>query len=535
MLPGKTPAAPDLIQMAKRRLGWLFLPPLATTFAALLYSSTVPNVYQSDMLIAIDPQRVPDAFVRSTVTLSTDLRMDAIEVQVMSRTNLERMIAEFDLYPELRSKGPLEDVVSTMRSNVEVQLERGRPGPRGLEPSNAFHVRFTYTDPLIAARVTQRLGSLFVEQNRSDRRGLAESTNSFLEEQLEEARKSLEVQERRLEAFRERHGNAMPTQMQSNMQAITSAQMQAQSLVESMARDRDRKLMLERLYREAATEPAPVVAPATTNTAAGPAGATVPEQLAAAKSALASLELRYRPEHPDVVRAKRLVAELETKAAASQGTDTRGADTATAAIGSMTPERREQLRQMLAEIESLDRQMAFKDSEERRIRGEISEYQRRIEAVPGLESEWAALTRDYDTQQAAYKELLTKSGNAKLSVDLEQEQIGETFRIVDPAGVPVQPLSSLRLQINAGGLALGLLFGLSVAALLEFRDSSFRSDRDVMEVLGLPVLATAPYIESANDRVARRRRTVQLAVFSLVLFVGAGYLTWALKLWNSLT
>ena len=532
MLPGKTPAPSDFVQMARRRLWWLILPPVLTTFAALVYSSTVPNAYQSDMLIAIDPQRVPDAFVRSTVTLSTDLRMDAIEVQVMSRTNLERMINEFDLYPDERKTQPLEEVVALMRSNVEVQLERGRPGPRGLEPSNAFHVRFTYHDPLVASRVTQRLGSLFVEQNRSDRRGLAESTNSFLEVQLEEARKSLVVQERRLEAFRERHGNAMPTQMSSNMQAIASSQMQVQSLVESTARDRDRKLMLERLYRDAAAEPSPAPVVSATTTAAS-ASSTPAEQLASAKANLTALELRYRPEHPDVVRAKRLVAQLEGKAGATASAST-SATAPEVPTSSTTPERREQLRQMLAEIESLDRQVAFKESEERRIRSEIADYQRRIEAVPGLESEWSALTRDYDTQQTAYKELLAKSGAAKLAVDLEQEQIGENFRIVDPAGVPVQPLSSLRLQINAGGLALGLLVGISIAALLELRDESFRTDKDVVEVLGLPVLASAPYIESAGDRAQRRRRRLQASVAGLLLVVGAGYLVWTLKLWNSL-
>lgn len=537
MLPGKNLTPLDLLQMARRRVWLIAVPPLVTLFAGLLYSSRVPDMYQSDMLIAIDPQRVPDAFVESTVTLRTDQRMDAISVQVTSRTNLERMISEFNLYPEERRVEPMEDVVDLMRKNIDVQMERPRPGPRGPEPPNAFHVRFTYTDPNIAAQVTQRLGSLFVDQNSSDRRGLAQSTNAFLEVQLEEARKRLEVQERKLEAFRERYGKELPTQMQSNMQAITSAQMQAQGLVESTARDRDRKLMLERLYREAVNEPEPVtaapVAPSQSSGAAmAPGGGTPEAQLASARANLATLELRYKSDHPDVVRARRLVAELEPRAAEaarSAGTETSGTP-----VVSGDPARRERLRQMAAEIESLDRQIAFKESEEQRLRGEIAEYQRRIEAVPGLESEWSALTRDYDTQQAAYKELLSKSGAAKLAVDLEQEQIGESFRIVDPAGVPVQPLSSLRPQINAGGLALGLVIGLGIAALLEFRDSSFHTEADVLEVLALPVLASVPQIHSSDDRLRERRRTMWLSAIGLALFVGMGYVTWSLKLWNSL-
>lgn len=530
MLPGKKFGPTDLIQMALRRVWLIAIPPVLGLFLALLYSSTVRNVYQSDMLIAIDPQRVPDTFVRSTVTLRTDLRMDAIAVQVTSRTNLERMIAEFDLYPELRQSQPLEQVVVLMRNNIEVELERPRPGPRGPEPPSAFHVRFTYTDPNTAAIVTQQLGTLFVEQNSSDRRGLAQSTNAFLETQLEGARQRLELQEQKLEAFRERHGKELPTQMQSNMQAITSAQMQAQGLVESIARDRDRKLMLERLYREALNEPAPVPAATGGQNAAGvPAGGSAQDQLAAAKATLASLELRYRPEHPDVTRARRLVAELEAKAA-GEGTDSG----ATPPVAAGDPARRERLRQMAAEIESLDRQMTFKESEERRLRSEIAEYQGRVEAVPGLESEWASLTRDYDTEQAEYKELLSKAGAAQLAVDLEKEEIGESLRVVDHAGVPVQPLPSLRPQINAGGLVLGLLLGVGIAALLEFRDSSFRTEADVMEVLALPVLASIPYVQSTTERIRHRRRIIGLASIGMLMAVGMGYATWSLKLWNSL-
>ncbi len=114
---------------------------------------------------------------------------------------------------------------------------------------------------------------------------------------------------------------------------------------------------------------------------------------------------------------------------------------------------------MAAEIESLDRQVAFKESEERRVRAEIAEYQRRLEAVPRLESAWVKLTRDYDTQQLAYRELLTKSTAAQAAVNLEGQDIGERFRIVDPALVPVLPLRSKRLRYNAAGLAFGLFLG----------------------------------------------------------------------------
>lgn len=538
MLPGKKLTPADLIQMVQRRLWLLVVPPVLCFFAALLYSSTMKNMYQSDMLIAIDPQRVPDAFVRSTVTLETDRRMDAITVQVLSRTNLERLIETMDLYPQERATLPMEDVVNRMRANIAVSLEFPRPR-WGVPPSpTSFHVKFTYPDPEMATRVTHELGTLFVEQNARDRGALAGATNRFLETQLVEAREKLEAQERRLEAFRQRHGAELPTQLQANMQAVQNAQLQAQSLVESIARARDRKQMLERLHRESLAD-ATVAAPQATSGGAAAPGttATAAQQLAAARTSLTSLEARYQPDHPDVVRGRRLVAELEPKAAAEAEAARLAADNAETTETPITvvdPARRESLRQMQAEIESLGREITYRENEERRVREQLAEYQRRIEAVPGLESEWVALTRDYDTQQTAYKELLAKSTAAQVAANLEEQDIGERFRIVDPARVPVHPLPSMRLKVNAGGLVLGLLLGLGLAALLELRDATYRSSTDVFDILALPVLAAVPLVVTEGERTQRRRKARMLAVTGALSVAGMGYVAWSLRLWQSL-
>lgn len=532
MLPGKKITITDVLAMLRRRIWLIAIPPLVTVFVALVYSSTLPNLYQANMLIAIVPQRVPDAIVRTTVTLRTEEHLDAIQVQVLSRANLQTMIEEMDLYPDRRAVAPMEDIVDRMKDDLDVGLEPSRRGPRGPEPPHAFHIRFTYTDGATAAKVTQHIGSLFVEQNARDRGALAEATNEFLAGELVASRKRLVAQEERLEAFRKRHGNELPTQLESNMQVIQNKQMQVQSLVESMARDRDRKLVLERLYREASMEPPAAVASQAQGAAATASSAQ--QQLASARAQLADFERRYTPNHPDVVRTRRQIEALEPKAAAEEAA-ARAArndpDAATPLIGD--PVRRESLRQMAAEIESLDRQMAFKENEENRLRGEIAEYQRRVEAVPGLESEWVALSRDYDTSQEAYKELLSKAQAAKLGANLEERQIGEQFRIVDPAGVPIRPVASSRLMINGGGLALGLAFGLGLALFLELRDASFRSDADVLDVLALPVLASVPRIVGRveTERLARKQRLLSAA--GVIALAVAGVVAWSLKLWNS--
>jgi uncharacterized protein involved in exopolysaccharide biosynthesis len=329
----------------------------------------------------------------------------------------------------------------------------------------------------------------------------------------------------------------LPTQTQTNMQAIQNTQMSLQAMVESLARDRDRKLMLERLYADAAADASAGV-PATPRPgepgSALPANAPPQQRLETARSLLAQMETRLSAKHPDVVRTKRLIADLEKQVAAEDAQRPVSPD-AGASQPPANPEearRRDQLREMRAEIESLDRQIAFKETEERRLRAEIGAYQSRLEAVPGIESEWVALTRDYDTLQATYRELLSKSENSKMAASLEQRQIGEQFRILDPARVPLKAQSPNRMRINLTGTLVGLGLGLLLLALAEYRDSTMRSEADVLGAIELPVLVLLPFATTEADlrRQERRRRLVTAAV--AMVGVATGTLVWFLRLWK---
>lgn len=536
MLPGKKLSASDILAMLRRRAWLIAIPPMVTLFLALVYARNLKNTYQSDMLISIIPQRVPDSFVRSTVTLRTDERLGAMIVQVLSRTNLEQLIEEYDLYPEERASQPLSDIITKMRELIQVETERPRPGPRGPEAPSAFHVRFTYTDPKLATDVTQRIGTLFVETNAKDRGALAGQTDQFLAQKLAEARAKLEAQERRVEAFRAQHGQELPSQSQANLQAIQTTQLAIQSTVEAIARDKSQKMLLERLYNEARNEPLPAApqaqAPAGGSATISPT-ATAQQRLDTLRGELTALEMRLKPEHPDVVRLKRQITELEPKAAAERARASAPDAPVTAAPSLEEQQRRERLREQSAEIELLERQIKFKETEEQRLRTVVTEYQRRVDAVPGLESQWLALTRDYETLQETYKDLLNKSNASKVAMDLEEQQIGERFRIVDPAGIPVRPVTSARVQVNGAGFAIGLLIGLGLAAFLEFRDSTFRSEADVMDVLTLPVLAVVPQVHTTAELAKQKQLRMLVSGAGVLALVGAGYVAWTLKLWNS--
>src|SRR5262245_6998756 len=118
--------------------------------AAPLLSRTVPQLYRSETLIRVIPQRVPDSYVRSTGTTKMEERLPSITDLLLSRSQLERVINELDLYRGDRSRLIMEDIVQRMRSDITLQ-------PEGQE---TFRIKYVNRDQHMARKVTARLASL---------------------------------------------------------------------------------------------------------------------------------------------------------------------------------------------------------------------------------------------------------------------------------------------------------------------------------------------------------------------------------------
>jgi polysaccharide chain length determinant protein (PEP-CTERM system associated) len=534
MLPGRKYTPQDLLRILWNGRWILTLPLFAGLFLALLYSRRLPDVYESDTLIQVVPQRIPDAYIKSTVTAKVEDRLKAMTQAIMSRTRLEQVVETFDLYPSMRARAAMQDVIERMQSAVRVDMV----GSNREREVDSFRITFSYSEPHIAQKVTARLGSLFIEENARDRTSLAEQTSAFLDSQLTDARARLEAQEKKLEQFRQVHSGSLPTQLQSNMQAAQNVQLQLTQVTESMARDRDEKQRVQRLYTEAAAELETMnrSVPAESRQALDPNGvpvaATPAQRLAALKERLATAELRLKPEHPDIRRMKRQIQELETQVQAEGTGGQPASQTPQRALSSDELSRRERVREMRAQVESLDRQIAFKEGEERRLRGLVAQYQNRIDAVPGLESDWIRLSRDYETLQANYRDLLQKSENSKMAAKMELRQGGEQFRIIDAARASDRPASPDRLRIVAIGTLAGLFLGVAVVGLREFADTSYRSEPDVLNALAVPVLAQIPFVATAIERKKQRRGRTMRMTAAVALLVVCGTIFWRLELWK---
>jgi hypothetical protein len=137
-------------------------------------------------------------------------------------------------------------------------------------------------------------------------------------------------------------------------------------------------------------------------------------------------------------------------------------------------------------------------------------YQGRLQASPLVAAKYKELTRDYDTATKNYDTLLGKKQSSVMATELEHQQQGELFRIMDDANLPDQPTSPNRPRFAIGGFLVGIGLGIAIVAFLEYRDKSLRSERDVWAFTKLPTLGiialTTGSTASANGRGLFKRR-----------------------------
>ena len=512
MLPGKTYAPEDFVRIAARRKWAIMLPFVIIALMTVVVAHYLPNRYRSETVILVVPQQVPESYVRSTVTARIEDRLQSISQQILSRTRLERIIQDFNLYERERQAGIMEDVIEGMRTrDIRVETLKG----------DAFRIAFIGDNPVTVMRVTDRLASHFIDENLRDREILAQGTSQFLTVQLDDARRRLIEQEQKLEAYRLRHSGELPSQAAGNLQQVQNLQLQVQAIIESLNRDVDRKLIIERTLADVkAMDPQVIAANARSSDISEQ---PVSVQLAAAEKTLTELQLRLTPEHPDVIRLKRRITGLKQRAEA----EALNAPLSPESSAPTTPSemlQRNRERALQLELETLDRQITNKRAEEQRLRKLAAGYQARIEAVPARETELTELMRDHETLQKLYASLLGKNEESKIAANLERRQIGEQFKILDAARPAEKPFSPNRARINLMGVVGGLFVGFALAAFLEYRDASFRTQDEVTAVLSLPVLAQIPLIATpAELRLVRRKRLViaAAAIFASVAVTAA--------------
>ena len=514
MVPGRQYNVRYLVRTL-RRSWWLLVVPLAITGTlAVVIARTLPDVYFSQGIVRIVPPRIPDGYVKGTVTLSVTERVAAARAQVIAAERLQALITELDIYPTMRHRVPEDVVLSWLRSSIRINVAA----------PEIFTVGYYGYSRTRAEKVAERLTAMMVEEVSKQRATLSDNQGQFLDTELEAARKRLEEHEQKVSDYRRRYRGQLPTQVDANLQMLQSTSTELQNTEEALHRDRTRRDEVARDLEAAAVSdpPPPVDGPDIADPPVGSPTATIPagtpaQQLRAARIVRARMARRFTPSHPDMKALDNHIRQLEIAAGALPAASGVIPDEAPSKPGAA---------QLSATLKTLEGQIAAREASAKRLREAVAVYRSRVEAVPEREAEWMRLTRDYNTIQTVYSNLLAKREESRLAANVDRQAVGEQVRVIDRPRRPSAPVSPNRRAVVLIGAALGGGLGLVLLVLGELRDRTIRAEEEVLAALNLPVVGLVPRIVTAGDRRLLRRRRLLWSFAAVALCIGLAALRW---------
>ena len=519
--PVTTPSDPErYLDLIRRRqvpfvlallLGWLVV------WGA---SWILPPRYKSTTLILVQQPSMPKDYVTPNVSDNLQDRLASITQQILSRTRLLTIIRKLNLYQGGRKQLTPDDQVAQMQKDIDIELVRDA-GDR----ITAFRVNFSARDPRTAQAVTSQLTELFINENLRTRQQESEDTTNFIKDQLDAARDNLASQEDKVRAFETQHEGELPSQQASNLAILGGLQSQLQSEQDALNSARQQRAYYEALLGQFTNQTS------TAHTTAEPVQdgsptAAIDQQLEVLRAKLANLRSRYTDQYPDVAATRDEIAKLEAmRQDVLFGAKSKASSKSTNAIGSAASSNvLSPLAQVRGQLEANQMEIANREQAIAGLKARINDYQTRLNAVPATQQQLADLTRGYDQSKQNYDDLLKKESDSEMATSMEQMQQGERFTMLDPPSLPLKPDFPNRLKFCGIGLGAGLGLGVLLVLTLEFFDKRIYSEKEILALLPVPVLAAVPEIQEPEDiKRARGKMILNWAITAIVLLViGAG-------------
>jgi protein tyrosine kinase modulator len=479
----------DYVRVVRRR--WVYP---ATIIPAVLLLATfiafiLPTMYRSFGVIMIESSSISDRVVPSTVddfkgdsrderasVAYVDQQLDLVRRRVTSIDELKKMVAEVDPYPDEPDLS-IRDKAELIADNTAIE----RIDPIKLEPlsdSLAFSVSYDNPNAALAREVAGKLVDRFVTYNQRTRAEQAAQAYQFLVQQAREIETTMRGMEHKLSQFKAKYGDALPDAQARNLAGMDRTQRDLDSFEGQIRAAQERESTLALQLSQ--TSPSLVAAVGDYRT-----------EIARLKTELAEAEQKYTPEHPDVKRLRRAVADLAAMGAAGDS------------FQNTRPDNPEYL-MIRAQLGSVRSDLAALRSRAAKARSDQAHYDEQVTLAPNVERDYTELTRSYLSESARYQDLQAKIKGAALAQNLENESRGERFTLIRAADSPKRPQSPNRLGIILIGFVLAAALGFGLTALVEASDPSVRGADDVQDILEMsPVGAVPPIRNHAEDRHRR--------------------------------
>ncbi|WP_288356385.1 sugar transporter [uncultured Cycloclasticus sp.] len=498
----------DYLEIIRRHKKLVIYPALILAIISSAVAFLLPASYRSTGLILIESQEIPNDLVRSTVTSYADQRIEVIRQKLLTTSNVMRIVDKYKLYPEKRKNSSQQLIVDMFRQSISVDMVQAnvtdpRSG-RARRASIAFNVSFLDKSPQRAQQVTSELVTAFLDENVKTRTARANETRAFLKEEGNKFQRKIQSLEKSIAEFKDEFSESLPELLPYNLSMVESLQEgllanqnQAVELKDQVLTMSVELANLDALYPGVGTD--------------NPMNSE--QKLAQAKVQYAQLQTKYSSNHPDIKRLKREIEGLELELSSS----TSKADESIKATAYKGP----LYLKISSKIDSTEREIKRLAANRIKLQEKLADYEKRVTETHQVKRAYDDLTRDYDNTLAKYKELRAKELQAELGENLESENKGESFTLIEPPTVAIKPEKPNRVKILAMGLVASLGVGLGLALLFEVLVGGVRGYKAISRILDEAPLVVVPMIIAPQDVINRtiKYKDKRVIIGALILVV----------------
>ena len=448
----------------------------------------LPDDYQASARIYVDTQNVLKPLLQGmTVSPDTQQQISIMSRTLISRPNVERVIRMVDLDIKAKDTKDQEGLVKELMDKI-------RLGTTGRD--NLFTISYNNQNPGLAKDIVQSLLTLFVEEGLGNKSQDSSSAIRFIDEQIKSYEEKLIAGENNLKAFKQKNIGIMPQQGNDYYSQLSQAM---DDLNKTRLELREAQQARDAIKRQImGDEPVLLVDQGESGSASSIVNVELDSRIQALNKNLDALRLNYTELHPDIIAAKRLIAQLEERKIEEAKLTRGGSDP-----GKNYSPMLQQLNVALADAEA----------DVASMNARVEEYNARYErlkslsnAVPQVEAELAQLNRDYQVNKANYEKLLERRESAKISGDLGSTTDLVSFRVIDPPTVSDRPVGPDRRKFFSIIFLGSLLAGIGIAFVISQVRPTFHSQISLREISGKPILGSIPMIWTDAEKVKRRKR-----------------------------
>jgi len=479
------------------------------SLTCLAVGTVWPKKYTTFSIIHIDESNILQPLMRGAAeaTQTIDHVVNAREI-IFGEVIMDQILLDAGWLDDNPSEVEQEKIKNELKSRIIIS---------GIG-ENLLKIEYLDSKAQRAYITSKRLTELFIEEGEQSKIEESESAYNFINKQVNEYLEKLSTVEEELRVFKS-----------DNPDSRSGLENEVSSHISRLSRDiEDAELLL----REALIKKVSL-----TEQLSGEAAITISQtresqyrtELAASQSEIEMLHLDYKETHPDIVKLKHriedLINSLNTEVRNREETQKLARETGKIHLDSsitLNP-LYEQLRGNLSEAETEIVTLQARIDELKSMLKK--EYDRARDIYDG-QATLSKLTRNYQVNQEIYQDLLRRLENARVSKNLDVEQQGLTFKIQEPAKIPLLPTGIRFLHFVIAGMALGVSVPIGFIYLMLQMDPRIRFSQIISTELNIPVLAEVNMIESLSESRSRKINVALLFVCVLIVFCIYGYVGW---------